>query len=144
MYIHMYVYIYILFFKYIFINVYVHISFPFPGAIYIQYMYIYIYIYGALGKEKRSEGKSKGEWALKIKREGEFDTGVGASRVSRNEGNFTLRKEGWLRWVERREKGKERVRTGGNGVELGERERVARVVMGRKLREEGGGGKRLF
>lgn len=53
-----------------------------------------IYVYGASGKEKGSEGKSKGEGALKIKREGEFDTGVGASRVSRNEGNFTLRKEG--------------------------------------------------
>lgn len=56
---------------------------------------IYIYsIYGASGKEKGSEGKSKGGGALKIKREDEFDTGVGASRVSRNEGNFTLRKEG--------------------------------------------------
>lgn len=51
-------------------------------------------MYGASGEEKGSEGKSKREGALKIKREGKFDTGVGASRVSRNEGNFTLRKEG--------------------------------------------------
>lgn len=57
-------------------------------------MAIYIYIYGALEKEKRSEGKNKREGALKIKREGKFNTGVGTSRVSRNEGNFTLRKEG--------------------------------------------------
>lgn len=46
------------------------------------------------GEGKGSEGKSKKEEALKIKGEGGFDTRVGASRVSRNEGNFTLRKEG--------------------------------------------------
>lgn len=46
------------------------------------------------GKGKGDDGKSKKEEALKIKREGEFDTEVGASRVSRNEGNFALRKEG--------------------------------------------------
>lgn len=41
------------------------------------------------------DGKSKREEVLKIKREGEFDTRVGVpNRVSRNEGNFTLRKEG--------------------------------------------------
>lgn len=46
-------------------------------------------------RKKRRDGKSKKEQALKIKREGEFDTRVGVSnRVSRNEGNFTLRKEG--------------------------------------------------
>jgi len=47
-----------------------------------------------LEKEKEVGRKSKREEALKIKREGELDIGVGASRVSRNEGNFTLRKEG--------------------------------------------------
>lgn len=60
-----------------------------------QYIfYIRLCVYGASGKEKGSEGKSKRVGALKIKREGKFDTGIGASRVSRNEGNFTLRKEG--------------------------------------------------
>lgn len=33
-----------------------------------------ICIYGASGKEKGGDGKSKGEGALEIKREGEFDT----------------------------------------------------------------------
>jgi len=56
--------------------------------------YIIFYIWRAPEEEKGSEGKSKREEALKIKREGKFDTGVGANRVSRNEGNFTLRKEG--------------------------------------------------
>lgn len=55
---------------------------------------VYTRIRGASGKGKGDEGKSKREEALKIKREGEFDIGVGASRVSRNEGNFTLRTEG--------------------------------------------------
>lgn len=59
---------------------------------YISYTAIYC-IYGASEKEKGNEGKNK-EKGAKIKREGKFDTGVGASRVSRNEGNFTLRKEG--------------------------------------------------
>lgn len=54
---------------------------------------MYMRLFVSAGR-KGSEGKSKKEEALKIKGEGEFDTGVGASRVSRNEGNFTLRKEG--------------------------------------------------
>lgn len=60
-------------------------------------IYLYVSAWRLVSGEgkRRRDGKSKRKEALKIKREGEFDTRVGVSnRVSRNEGNFTLRKEG--------------------------------------------------
>ena len=73
-YVHMCIHIHI----YIYIYIYIYIQYIFLFLFSEQYIIFYIWR-RVSEKEKGSEGKSKREEALKIKREGEFDTGVGAN-----------------------------------------------------------------